>query len=125
MNGSIFYITCLIKKFYIRGDYLFRFNRLKTVRRHAKISAKVKKIKIGYYNREDWDRFINIIDDKESMHSNWEDWNQAFNKLKAELANSGFEISEVVVDMEKLIEYCKGNRLKNTGATRSQFIQKN
>ncbi len=84
----------------------------------------MRKIKIGYYNREDWDRFINIIDDKETMHSNWEDWNQSFNKLKTELTKAGFKVAKVVVDLEKLIEYCKVNRLKNTGATRSQFIQK-
>ncbi len=81
------------------------------------------KVKIAYYNREDWNQLIDIIDDMESMHSKWEDWNQAFNKLKTELINKGFEIIEVVVDLEKLVEYCKENGLKNTGATRSKFIQ--
>ena len=52
----------------------------------------MKKVKIAYYNREDWEQLINIIDDKENMHSKWEDWNQAFNKLKTELNNDGFEI---------------------------------
>ena len=85
----------------------------------------MKKVKIAYYNREDWEQLIKIIDDKESMHSKWEDWNQEFNKLKTELINKGFEIIVVVVDLEKLVEYCKENRLKNTGATRSQFIQQN
>ena len=35
----------------------------------------------------------------------------------------GLRLFDVIVDLEKLVEYCKENRLKNTGATRSQFIQ--
>ena len=83
----------------------------------------MKTVKLAYYNRQDWDQFINLIDDKENMHAKWEEWKQAFKKLKTELVNNGFEIIEVVIDLEKLSEYCKGNKLKNTGATRSQFVQ--
>jgi hypothetical protein len=83
----------------------------------------MKNVKIGYYNREDWEKLISIIDDKESMHSKWEDWNAAFNKLKTELINNGIEVIVVVVDLGKLVEYCLVKKLKNTGATRSQFIQ--
>ena len=83
----------------------------------------MKTVKLAYYNRQDWDQLINLIDDKENMHTKWEDWRQAFNKLKTELVTNGFEIIEVVVDLEKLIEYCKSNGLKNTGSTRSQYVQ--
>ena len=83
----------------------------------------MKTVKLAYYNRQDWDQLINIIDVKENMHKKWEDWKQAFDKLKTELVTNGFEIIEVVINLETLIEYCKRNGLKNTGATRSKFVQ--
>lgn len=80
-------------------------------------------IQIGYYRKEDWDKFIEIIDDKDSVHSEWEDWNQAFLKTKKGLEKSGFKVIKKVVDLDQLIEYCKKKGLKNTGSSRSQFIQ--
>jgi hypothetical protein len=57
------------------------------------------------------------------MHLNWKKWNDAFNLTKIELTNKGFEIKVVLVGLDKFFEYCKKNRLKNTGMTRFQFIQ--
>jgi len=80
-------------------------------------------IKLGYYRKQDWEKFISLIDDKESMHSTWYEWHEAYNKSKKELEKQGFTVIKTVVDLEKLIEFCSERKLKNIGASRAQFIQ--
>lgn len=90
---------------------------------YLKNSTTIFQIKLGYYNQGDWEKFVNMVDDKENLHSNWEDWNQAFHDSKKKFTKLGFEVVKVVVDLDKLAAYCKAKGLKNTGATRSKFIQ--
>jgi hypothetical protein len=80
-------------------------------------------IKLGYYRKEDWETFIGIIDDKESMHSSWYEWHEAYNNSKKDLEKQGFTVIKSIVDLDKLIEYCSEKKLKNIGSVRSQFIQ--
>ena len=80
-------------------------------------------IKLGYYRKEDWEKFISLIDDKESMHSSWYEWHEAYNKSKRDLEKQGFTVIKTVVDLDKLIKFCSERKLKNIGSVRSQFIQ--
>jgi hypothetical protein len=38
----------------------------------------MRKINLAYYKKEDWDRFLTTIDDRDSMHKTWEEWHLAF-----------------------------------------------
>lgn len=38
-------------------------------------------IKIAYYRKKDWKRFVKIIADRESIHDTCHEWNKAFEKL--------------------------------------------
>ena len=80
-------------------------------------------VKLAYYQKKDWKRFINMIDDRESMHDTWHDWHKAFEKTKRGLIKQGFEVIDIVVDLDELTAYCKLRGIKNDGGTRSQFVQ--
>lgn len=80
-------------------------------------------IKIAYYRKKDWNRFLNMIDDKERMHSTWREWHKAFEKGKNELIKQGFQVEDVVVDLDELAEYCMLRGIKNDGKARSAFVQ--
>lgn len=80
-------------------------------------------IKLAYYQKKDWKRFIKIIADRESMHDTWYDWHKAFETTKRGLINQGFEVIDIVVNMDELIEHCKLRGIKNDGNARSQFVQ--
>jgi len=81
-----------------------------------------KTVNIAYYEKKDYDYFLSIIDDKESMHDSWEEWHQAFLKLKNHLVSQGFPIKVVTVDLNELINYCIDKKIKNDGKARSQFV---
>ncbi len=57
------------------------------------------------------------------MHDTWHDWNKAFDKTKRDLINQGFEVIDIVVDLDELTEYCKLRGIKNDGSALSQFVQ--
>ena len=80
-------------------------------------------VKLGYYRKEDWQKFITIIDDKESMHSSWYEWHESYSKSKKELEKQGLTVIKTVIDLDKLFNYCSERKLKNVGSVRSQFIQ--
>lgn len=80
-------------------------------------------IKIAYYRKKDWKRFVKIIADRESMHDIWYDWNKDFERTKRDLINQGFEVVDIIVDLDELTAYCKLRGIKNDGKARSQFVQ--
>jgi len=79
-------------------------------------------VKVAYYRKKDWKRFLRTIDDRESMHNSWIEWHQGFLKLKEDLTAQGFRVFEVEVDVDELVAYCKKNRIKNDGKARSEFV---
>jgi len=87
-------------------------------------SKNMTRINLAYYRKEDWKRFIDSIDDKESMHDTWKDWHKSFLKAKNGLIKEGLEVREVEIDIEELLEYCKLRGIKNDGEARSQFVAK-
>ena len=57
------------------------------------------------------------------MHDTWNEWHKAFLKAKKELISQGFEVEDVEIDLDELINYCKMRGIKNDGNARSQFVQ--
>lgn len=75
------------------------------------------------YRKKDWNRFLNMIDDRESMFDTWDEWNHSFQKKKLDLIHQGFEIQEIVVNLDELLDYCRIEKLPNEGQTRARFVQ--
>ena len=80
-------------------------------------------VKIAYYRKEDWNKLLEIIDDKESMHETWNQWFNLFTKTKEDLMSKGFIVVDIEIDLDELNNYCNMKRIKNNGEARSQFVQ--
>ncbi len=80
-------------------------------------------VRLAYYRKKDWKRFIKIIDDRESVHDTWRDWHKDFLRVKRELTGRGFKVIDTVVDLNELTAYCKLRGIKNDGSARSKFVQ--
>jgi hypothetical protein len=79
-------------------------------------------INLAYYREQDWERFLEIIDDKENMHDTWKEWNKAYLNTKKELTSQGFIVKDFIVDLDELQNYCSSRGIKNDGKARSQFV---
>lgn len=82
----------------------------------------ISTVNLAYYKEKDWKRFLESIDDKDSMHNTWEEWHKAYLKTKKDLISHGFIVKDFVVDIDELINYCKMRRIINDGKARSQFV---
>jgi len=81
------------------------------------------KVNLAYYREKDWKRFIALADDRENLHDSWKDWHKSSLKVKKELISQGFEVVEIVIDLDELMTFCKIRGIKNNGKARSQFVQ--
>jgi len=79
-------------------------------------------IGLAYYQKNDWKRFLDIIDDRESIHDNWKEWHKSFLKMKKKLQAQGYTVNEVIVDLDELQNYCAVRGISNNGKARSQFV---
>ncbi len=79
-------------------------------------------INLAYYQKKDWKRFLELIDDKESMYNTWKEWNKAYLKTKKDLASQGFIVNDFIVDLDELKKYCLAKAIKIDGKARAQFV---
>jgi len=80
-------------------------------------------VKLAYYRKKDWKRYIKIVDDPENMHDTWFDWHKDYEKMKQELTSKGFVIIDIVVDLDELLEFCKFEGIRLDGKARAEFVQ--
>lgn len=81
-----------------------------------------KVVGLACYQKKDWDKFLELIDDKESMHDTWKEWNKAYLKTKENLTSQGLTVIDCVIDLVELETYCKLKGIKNDGKARSLFV---
>jgi hypothetical protein len=82
----------------------------------------IRPIAIAFYCQKDWERFLQMIDDKKRMHKTWEEWHKAFEKAKDQFEEQGLTVHTVIVDNDELDHYCKIRGIKNNGKARSTFV---
>ncbi len=80
-------------------------------------------VKLAYYKKKDWKRFVETAADHDSLNNTWKDWHKAFERTKRDLISQGLEVVDVVVDLDELILYCRMRGIENNGKARSQFVQ--
>lgn len=80
-------------------------------------------VKLAYYKKKDWNRFLKMIDDREGMYDRWHEWHKAFEKMKLDLEKQGISVVTITVNLDDLAAYCQRQGKKIDGATRAQFVQ--
>ena len=78
--------------------------------------------KIAYYRKEDWQYFLEIIDDRDKVDDTWEEWFLSFSKLKSALESEGLVVIPITINLKRLKRYCTKKNIKNIGATRAKYV---
>ena len=82
----------------------------------------IPQIKIAYYEKKDWDKLMNSIADRESMHDTWEEWYREIIRTKKKLKKLGLVVHEITINIDELNHYCIARNLINNGKTRSEYV---
>lgn len=77
---------------------------------------------MAFYQPEDWNRLIFIVDDKEVFHDTWEQWHEQYLIAKRHLESDGIKVNDVSIVIDELIRFCFQKGIKNDGKARSQFV---
>ena len=82
----------------------------------------MKTVNLAFYQKKDWEYFLSIVDDRNSLHDTWDDWFKSYINAKMNLIAQGFYVKEVLVNIRELIDYCNTQNLKNNGEARAQYV---
>ncbi len=79
-------------------------------------------IAIAWYKRDEYDKLLRVIIDKDSMPLNYDTWFEIATVAIEDLKNQGFDVKKIVVDVDELIEWCRVMKKENTAKNRALFV---
>lgn len=62
---------------------------------------------VGYYKRNEWERFLASADDREKLEDTYEEWLGGFHKSVMKMRKKGLKPRKVVIHLDELLDYCK------------------
>ena len=80
------------------------------------------KIGVACYLRDQWQLLLDTAEDVEKLESTWEEWQKSATRLIREMRKQGYDVKEVLIDVDKLNEYCHIHKLPNNSRTRSRYV---
>jgi hypothetical protein len=76
---------------------------------------------VATYTREQWNRLVEVADDRDELESSWEEWKAGHEETIALLRGQGFEPIEIPVDVDALQEFCRQRGLRNDSGGRAEY----
>ena len=89
--------------------------------RKRKLTESMKLI-VACYSRDQWQQLLATADDSKDLESTWEEWRENVDMWIATLKSAGADITEVSIDVDDFIEYCRIHNLPNNAETRSEYV---
>ena len=77
---------------------------------------------LGWYQPEQWERLLQISDDRNELDDTYEDWKKNANTAIQEVKSSGRHIKKVKINLEDLLSWCNENNIPVNGASRSRYV---
>ena len=77
---------------------------------------------IAWYHPEQWQKLLKISVDRESLHDTYAEWLANVTQKMIELAQMGYAVRAVVVDVDDLVRWCNQHGCTVNGTARSQFV---
>ena len=82
----------------------------------------VASLGMGWYRPEDWDRLLQVIADRDSMHDTYAEWLASARQGERDLVARGQPVERVMVDPDELASWCLIRGLVPDGAARAEFV---
>jgi len=76
---------------------------------------------VATYKREQWDKLLEVADDRNELESSWEEWKAGHEETIALLRGQGLEPIEISIDVDALQEFCRKRGFKNDSGARAEY----
>ena len=82
------------------------------------------KVGLAWFRREQWDRLLEVSDDRDDLEETFDEWVQVAKQRCDELRSSGYDVKKVDVDMEELVSWCLAQGTPVNAKARAEFALK-
>ena len=79
-------------------------------------------IVIAWYKKDEYDKLLRVIDDKDSMPLNYDDWLEIATAAMENLRKEGHNVKKVVVNIDELVDWCNVMKKENIAKNRALFV---
>ena len=81
-------------------------------------------IGVAWYRPEQWDRLLQIADDRDVLEDTYEEWQAVAEESLKKFAKLGYNYRKVDIDIEELLKWCHSHKRSVDGAARSEFASR-
>ena len=89
---------------------------------NATISVISNMVSICFYTPAGYEELKEVADDKKVLCDTYADWLVEFTKAVNGLRKEGMDVVPITINIDKLVQWCKQNKLKNTSCNRSKYV---
>jgi len=86
------------------------------------ISVISNMVAVCFYTPGGYVELREVADDKKNLCDTYEDWLVEFSKAVNGLRNEGMDVVPITIDIAKLVQWCRQNKLKNISSNRSKYV---
>jgi hypothetical protein len=76
---------------------------------------------IGWYNREDYPRILEIMEDADVLPTTYDTWRQKAEGLERQIKASGAIVVRAVIEPKEFVAWCAARGLKVNAKARTAF----
>ena len=75
-----------------------------------------------WYQPDQWERLVEINEDRDELDDCYEDWLKSANKAISEIRAKGIIVKKVKIDLEEFVEWCEEFGHSINSSARSEFV---
>jgi len=76
---------------------------------------------VTWYRRDQWDRLLEISSDRAELEDTYDEWKAVAEENLGNLAQHGYKLSKVEIDVEELLIWCNSQNRAVDGDARTEF----
>lgn len=77
---------------------------------------------IAFYTPEEFEKLLQVADDKEKIKETFEEWLEGALGACSNLEKEGMKPIPHYINVDELEKWCKENKVKNTSQERSKYV---
>lgn len=80
------------------------------------------KVGVACFLHDQWQLLLDTAEDVKQLEPTWEKWQRSSTHFIREMKDQGYNVKEVLIDVNTLNEYCRIHKLPNNAKTRSRYV---